>query len=182
VANAEPGAQLPLLLTVLDAQVTVARRGVQRTMPVSALFAGARMTTLAPDELVIACAIPPISPTAGYADGEFRRGHAGPPLVSVVAVVELDDIGAISTARLGISGASEVPLRLRDEEAILIGQTVTPEVFAGVAEMAAERVVMGDQVLADVALRKRATRALLARALAEGSALATQHRHQEEQA
>jgi hypothetical protein len=30
VANAEPGVQLPLMLTVLDTQVTVARQGARR--------------------------------------------------------------------------------------------------------------------------------------------------------
>jgi aerobic carbon-monoxide dehydrogenase medium subunit len=181
VANAEPGAQLPLLLTVLDAQATVARRGSQRVTPVSALFAGARATTLAPDELVIACAIPSLSPTAGYAIGEFRRGHAGPPIVSVVAIVEIDDVGIVSTARLGISGASEIPLRLREEEMLLVGRTVSEHVIGEVAELAAGRVEMGDQMLASVALRRRAARALLARALAEGTMLAIQRRRQEEQ-
>ncbi len=178
VANAEPGAQLPLLLTVLDAQVTVARGGSRRTTPVSTLFAGARATTLAPDELVISCTIPVLNPTARYALSEFRRGHSGPPLVSVVAVVGVNDAGAIDAARLGVSGVSEVPLRLHDEEAMLIGRSASPAVFAEVAEQAAARVVMKDQVLADAALRRRATRALLARALAEATALATQRRHE----
>jgi carbon-monoxide dehydrogenase medium subunit len=181
VAYAEPGAQLPLLLTVLDAQATIARRDSQRITSVSALFSGARATTLAPDELVIACTIPLFSLTAGYAIGEFRRGHAGPPLVSVVAIVEIDDAGAVSSAQLGVSGASEVPLRLRDEEALIIGRSASPEFFAEAAEMAAGRVEMGDQVLAGVGLRRRATRALLARVLAEATALAMQRRHREDQ-
>jgi carbon-monoxide dehydrogenase medium subunit len=179
VANAEPGAQLPLLLTVLDAQATIARHGSRRVAPVSSLIRGPRATTLAPDELLIELAIPPLAPAAGYALGEFRRGHSGPPLVSVVSVLELDQAGAVRSARLGVSGATEVPLRLSDEEALLIGQPATPEVFAAVARAAGERTDAGDPVLADAELRRRAMRALLARSLMEAADLARQRGRQE---
>lgn len=172
VANAEPGAQLPLLLTVLDAQATIAQRHHRRTVPISALFAGAGATTLAPDELLVEISLLPLDPDAGYAVRELRRGHSGPPLISVVAIVELDDAGAIHAAHLGVSGASEIPLRLRDEEMLLTGQPAAREQFVAVAEQAARRVSAGDPVLAGVELRRRATRALVERALADATASA----------
>lgn len=180
LANAESGAQLPLLLTVLDARATIARRGGRRVAPVSTLFLGPRATTLTPDELLIEVAVPSLAPAAGYALGEFRRGHSGPPLVAVVCLLELDDADTIRSARLGVSGATDVPLRLRDEEALLVGQQATPEVFAEVARVAGERAGAGDPVLADAELRRRATRALLARALAESADLARQRGRQED--
>jgi carbon-monoxide dehydrogenase medium subunit len=179
VANAEPGAQLPLLLTVLDAQATIARLGSRRVAPVSSLFCGPLATTLAPEELLIELAIPALAPAAGYALGEFRRGHSGPPLVAVVSVLALDEAGAVRSARLGVSGATEIPLRLRDEEALLVGQPATPEVFAAVARGVDERVGVGDPVLADAELRRRAMRALLARSLMEAADLARQRGRQE---
>lgn len=175
VANAEPGAQLPLLLTILDAQATVAARGRLRATPVADLFAGTGATTLAPDELLIELAVPALGIGAGYGMGEFRRGHAGPPLVTVLAMMELDASGAVSAARLGVSGSSEIPLRLAAEEALLVGQAPAPELFVEVAERAAAHVVAGDPVLADAGLRRQATRALLARALAEAVARASRH-------
>ncbi len=181
VANAEPGAQLPLLLTVLDAHATIARQGGRRTMPVAALITGARTTALAADELVIELAVPPLGPTTGFALGEFRRGHSGPPLVAVAAVIELDAAGGVSAARLGVTGASAVPLRLHAAESRLIGEVVTPDRLAEVAELAVAQVGTGDGVLADGALRRRAARALLARALAESMAHARQRGGTEEQ-
>lgn len=180
VANAEPGAQLPLLLTVLGAQATIASHDHRRTTPITALFAGASVTTLAPDELLTELSVPPLGPHAGYALREFRRGHSGPPLVSAVAIVELDGSGMIVTARLGVSGASEIPLRLRDEEALLTGHPAAVEHIAEVAERAARQVSAGDPVLADVELRRRATRALLARALADAAARAAHHEWKEQ--
>lgn len=172
VANAEPGAQLPLLLSVLDAQATIARQNGRRSAWVSSLFAPGGGTVLAPEELLIELAVPPLAPTAGYAIKEFRRGHSGPPLVTVVAVIELDGAGAVSSARLGVSGVSELPLRLREEEALLTGQRPAPALFADAAQRAGNAVTVGDPVLADVELRRRTTRALLTRALSESAAMA----------
>ncbi len=179
VAHAEPGAQLPLVLSVLDAQVTVARQGTRRNMPIAAVFGGARVNTLAPEELLVEVWIPPLAPAAGYAIREFRRGHSGPPLVTVATILELDDAGAIVTARMGVSGASDVPLRLREEEALLVGQTAAAATFASIAERAASRAQRGDLVLAGVDLRRRAVRALLLRALTDSAARATQAERQE---
>jgi carbon-monoxide dehydrogenase medium subunit len=179
VANAEPGAQLPLLLSVLDAQATIARRDGQRSSPVAALFAGAGVTTLAPDELLIALAVPPLGPTVGVALQEFRRGHSGPPLISVVAVVAVNASGAISAAHVGISGISAVPLRLPEAGAALVGQTTATARFAPVADQAAGLVSRGDPLLADTALRQRATRALVTRALAAALAHAVQRGNKE---
>lgn len=181
VANAEPGAQLPLLLAVLDARATLARRGSRRAASVASLITGSRATTLTADELLIEFAVPPLGRATGYALAEFRRGHSGPPLVSVVALVTLDAAGAVESARLGVSGASDVPLRLRDEEALLAGRLATPEVFAEVAGRAAGRAFgPGDPVLADEALRRRAVRALLVRALAEATEVAGSRRAEKE--
>lgn len=179
VANGEPGAQLPLLLAVLDAQATIARMGGWRTTWVSSLFAPGGGTTLAPEELIIELSVPPLSATAGYAIKEFRRGHSGPPLVTVVSVIELSG-GVIASARLGVSGARDVPLRLREEEALLTGQAPSFATFAEAARQVAGVVEMGDPVLADVGLRRRATRALVERALAESASLAAQRAGKEE--
>jgi carbon-monoxide dehydrogenase medium subunit len=172
VANAEPGAQLPLLLMVLDAHATIASKRNQRTVPVADLFIGMRATTIAPDELLIELHVPPLNPAAGFALHEFRRGHSGPPLIAAIAVVECNSDGRISAVQVGVSGASAIPLRLTDAASSLVGQMATPASFAQVAEQVARQVDLGDPVLADVALRQRATRALVARALLDAIAQA----------
>lgn len=176
VAQAEPGAQLPLLLTLLDAQATIANRDRQRTIPIADIFAGAGVTTLVPDELLIELTLPALDPAVGFALHEFRRGHSGPPLISVVALVELNADRSIRAAQVGISGASAVPVRLAEAGALLAGQTAAPQRFAQVADLAAGQVTQGDPVLADVALRQRATQALVTRALAEAATRATKSR------
>lgn len=167
LAHAEPGAQLPLALLTLDASVVAARQsGGRRTMPIASFFRGPSETALAADELLIEARIPAAAPTAGCAVHEYRRGHTGPPLVAVAAVLDLAGDGTIRLARLGLAGAAEVPLRLGAAEADLVGNVPTSALFDMVAERAAAHVRRGDAVLADVPLRQRITRALVARALA----------------
>ncbi len=177
LAHAEPGAQLSLVLLALDAAVTIAGPGRRpRTVPVAAFHRGPFVTALAADELLVEVHVPTLAPIAGCAVQEYRRGHTGPPLVAVAAVLELADDGTIGLARLSVTGVAEVPLRLRVEEADLVGNAPTGALFDAVAQRAAAQVRRGDAVLADVPLRQRITHALAARALAESHHQALQRR------
>lgn len=180
LANAEPGAQLPLALAVMDATVTVARRGGSRTIPIGELIVGDRATSLAPGELLTAVRVPATPPAAGIAMREYRRGYAGPPLLAVAAILDLDDAGAVRLARLGLGGADDIPLRLDAEVAPLVGAVPTAADFAAVAERAAGRVRHGDPVLADVPLRRRIVRALVAQTLEDARQRALARRGQAE--
>jgi len=170
LAHAEPGAQLPLLMTLLDATMTLARRNSRRTVAAADFFTGAYSTALAPDELLIQLHVPQGEPMAGFAMTEYRRGYGGPPLLAAAALLDLEDNGSIMSARLGLAGADDVPLRLDAEAAPLIGNAPTEAAFREVAARAAAHVRLGDPVHADVALRQRIAGALVAQALAESYA------------
>ncbi|HEX6122390.1 MAG TPA: FAD binding domain-containing protein, partial [Ktedonobacterales bacterium] len=137
IAQAEPGAQLPLALCLLDASITLASTRGERTVPVSEVITGVNATSLTPDELLISVRVPALSPTAGCALREFRRGYAGPPLIAVAALLVVDAAGQIRQARLGLAGTDDVPLRLADEEALLMGAPPTDDLFEEVAQRAA---------------------------------------------
>jgi aerobic carbon-monoxide dehydrogenase medium subunit len=167
LAHAEPGAQLPLLMILLGADLTLARRDGRRTISASDFFVGAGSTALTPGELLVQVHIPASAPTAGFAIHEYRLGYGGPPLLAAAALLDLDDAGKIASVRLGLAGADDVPLRLDAEAAPLIGVSPTDHAFLEVAGQAAARVRRGDGVHADVALRRHITAALVTRALDE---------------
>jgi CO/xanthine dehydrogenase FAD-binding subunit len=73
---------------------------------------------------------------------------------------------------MGVSGVSDVPLRLHEEEVLILGQPASEETFARIAERGAGSVQRGDPVMAGIELRRRAVRALLLRALTKSAALA----------
>lgn len=167
VAHAELGAQIPLALAMLDGEVTVARRGGTRTVHASQLFVGERATSLAPDELLVALRFPVAAQDMVFAMREYRRGYSGPPLLAAAAGLALGDDGTIRAARLGLSGADDVPLRLGEQEAALVGAKPSDGALRAVAEQAARRVVRADAVLADLALRRRIARTLMLQVLDE---------------
>ncbi len=165
VANAEPGAQLPLFLTLVDAVATIASQSGRRTMLIADLIQGARATAIMPDELLVEITVPPGSPTWRYALREFRRGHSGPPVLTAIALIDQASSGLPTRTRMGISGTGPVPLRLVEEEAILEGQSANSALIAQVAARVATRSATGDPLLAESAFRQHMAGALIARAI-----------------
>jgi CO/xanthine dehydrogenase FAD-binding subunit len=180
LAHAEPGAQLPLLMLLLDAELALARRDGRRTISASDFFTGACTTALAPDELLTEIHIPASDAFGAFAIHEYRRGYGGPPLLAAAALLDLDDAGSIVHLRLGMAGADDVPLRVDAEAAPLMGTIPTDTIVRQVAEQAAARVRLGDAVHADMALRRRIAAALVARAIEEAYGRALARRGAEE--
>ena len=81
--------------------------------------------------------------------------------MTVATILELGGSGTIVSGRMGDSGVSDVPLRLHEEEALILGQPASEETFARIAERGAGSARRGDPVMAGIELRRRAARALL---------------------
>jgi CO/xanthine dehydrogenase FAD-binding subunit len=81
---------------------------------------------------------------------------------------------------MGDSGVSDVPLRLHEEEALILGQPASEETSTRIAERGTGSVQRGDPVMAGIELRRRTVRALLG-ALTKNAALAKRDGLKEEQ-
>jgi CO/xanthine dehydrogenase FAD-binding subunit len=114
VAHADPAAELPTVLTALDARFTVrSLRGVRR-LAADELFAGFLTTTLAPDELVVEIDLPSLPAGAGSAFVEYARVH-GDFALAGAAVAVSPDRAAVVLLRAG-----PTPLRVADAERALV--------------------------------------------------------------
>jgi CO/xanthine dehydrogenase FAD-binding subunit len=114
VAHADPAAELPVVLTALDARFTVRSVRGARTLAPSELFAGFLTTTLAPDELVVEIDVPPLPPGAGTAFVEYARVHGDFALAG--AAVTVSSAGAAVV----LLRAAPTPLRVADAERALV--------------------------------------------------------------
>jgi carbon-monoxide dehydrogenase medium subunit len=141
LALADPAHDPPAILIALDARVLVASRDSRREVAVAELASGPFASTLAPDELIVEVRIPPldglvvahrkfIARTASF------RDEAGYPTVSCGVALALDDNGACTRARVGISGAHRVPARVRVTEELLENEPITPELARTAARAA----------------------------------------------
>jgi xanthine dehydrogenase YagS FAD-binding subunit len=99
-------------------------------------------TELAADELITAVEIPPLPDAARSVYRKVRdRASYAFALVSVAAVIELDERGKVRTARLALGGVAHKPWRAQLAEKALQGASATEESFRQAAEAELELAV-----------------------------------------
>jgi CO/xanthine dehydrogenase FAD-binding subunit len=113
VAHADPGAELPVALTALDARFHVRSARGERVLGADGLFVAPLMTTLEPDELLAEIEVPPLPPGAGTAFTEYAVTHGG------FAVAGGAVVRAPGHAAIALLGAGPVPVRATDAERAL---------------------------------------------------------------
>jgi xanthine dehydrogenase YagS FAD-binding subunit len=127
-------------LLTYDAEVEVAGRG---RLAVADLFGdgsdGTRDHVLREGELITQVHLPPAIP--GEKAAYFRqmsRKWAEWPLVEVVVRLLLDDV-TVRDAKVGIGGVANIPFRLAEVEAALVGNAATAELFATASALSIQR-------------------------------------------
>jgi CO/xanthine dehydrogenase FAD-binding subunit len=147
MANATPSADVAPPLLVLDAQAKIAGLDGERTIELDQLFLGPGQTVLAPEEILAAIVIPPVSPALAGEYIKFSpREMMDLAYVGVaVALVLNGGQKRCEKARIALGAVSPTPMRARRAEALLENQIVTEELAerAG-AEAAAESKPISD--------------------------------------
>ncbi|WP_407278448.1 FAD binding domain-containing protein [Aromatoleum evansii] len=103
VAHADPSAELPLCLALLDGEVVLRSRRGARVLKAGAFFQGMLMTARQPDELVEEVRYPLASPGTAYAFEEFSSRHGDFAIVACAAAVNGDGI------RFAVGGVADRP-------------------------------------------------------------------------
>jgi len=125
-AHADPAAELPVVLTALDARFRVASTRGERVLGAADMFVGQLEPGIEPDELLVEIEVPPVAAGTGAAFVEFARRHGDFALGGVAAMVELDAEGICRGAAISLLGAGPTPLRPGDAEAALVGAPLDP--------------------------------------------------------
>jgi aerobic carbon-monoxide dehydrogenase medium subunit len=113
LAHADPAAELPVVLAVLEGSVEAASAsGERRAIPAAEFFAGALESALRPGELAVSAFFPALPPRAGTAFAETARRHGDYGLAGVAALVALDDDLRVAVARIGCLGVAATPFVL----------------------------------------------------------------------
>ena len=145
VAHADPAAELPILLQVLDAEMEVRSAGSQRTIPADDFFMGLLMTAMNPDELLTGVSFALPDTGTGWGFHEVARRHGDFALVAAAAVVTLDGQGAVAETAVALGGISDRPLRVGAVEDALQGGAPTTETIEAASRLVAESVTpVGD--------------------------------------
>lgn len=164
IANADPAAELPMVLQALDGAVVVRGPSGRRTIAASDLFQDAMTTSIAPDEILVEVRLPVMPTGAGYAIEEFAR-RQGDFAIAAVTVVILREGRGCAFARIATAGISSHSERLRAAEKMLEQHGLGEDAVARAAEAAASAVEPLSDQHASAAYRRQLTQVLTERAL-----------------
>ncbi|HXP98370.1 MAG TPA: FAD binding domain-containing protein [Telmatospirillum sp.] len=166
IVTASPAADSLPALTVLSARLDLASPNAHRTVALREFITGSHATGLRPGEIVTAVriALAP-RPALHHAEKVGQRRMLSGTLVSLAAVIAMDDDGRIEQASLAFGNLGPTVLVSVEAEAELIGRRLDRDALAaaGVAVRRAAR--PQDDVRASAAYRLRLAGNLLFRLL-----------------
>ena len=136
LAHGDPASDLPAIMLITEASVTLQGAGGQRSVAAADLFQDYLETAVTPDEVLTEIRIPTLDGW-GFGYEKFNRRSEDWAMVAVSAV--LKQTGDVcEDVRVGLTNMGSVPLRARAVEDALRGQALTREQIAAAAEHAAE--------------------------------------------
>lgn len=165
LALAYPGAEIPLILVTLGADICLNSVRGERNMRADEFIRGALDTALAEDEYIKSAQIrlPPSSAKSSFI--EVSRRHGDFALAAAAVVVDLARASAVTYARVAVSGGTGAPVRLAGLEQALTGTIPKAEALADMAGDAIAPIeVFGDHHYPED-YRRHLLRAALQRAL-----------------
>lgn len=109
IAHADPAAELPLILTALGGEVTVASSAGSRRIAAADLFHGFLMTAVKPNEIVTEVSFPSSNGDCKFAFEEFARRPGDFALGAVACRIERDGDSLVSM-RVALAGVGHVPV------------------------------------------------------------------------
>jgi carbon-monoxide dehydrogenase medium subunit len=166
LAHADPAQDPPPMLMALDAEVTLTSRGGQRRVPLDTFFVGYLTTVMEPGEVLTAIHLPPLPGGMRAAYTKFLpRTHDDYATVSVAATMRLDGDRRCEDVRVALGGAAATPLRARNVEDALRGETVTDERIAEAATLVLDIIDPPDDARGSAAYKRRMARVWTERTL-----------------
>jgi len=155
-------------LIALEAKVKVAKKGVERVMPLAELYTGKgkRPLALEPGEVLVEVQFPAaIAEWSGNYQKLRYRGAMDFPLVGVAAVIAKDGGGTCSKANVVLTAVGTGPMVVEQASEILEGQRITGELVAQAADAAYEVARPVDNIGSDASYRRKMVRVLTRRAI-----------------
>jgi aerobic carbon-monoxide dehydrogenase medium subunit len=165
LVHADPSAELPAVLTVLDGSVRLARHaGPVREVPAAAFFTGPLESAVEPGELAVSAFFPSLPPRTGSAFCEVARRHGDYAMAGAAAVVSLDEDLRIASARVACVSVGPVPILL-DVSEVCAHRPAASVDWAAVARDVRDRIDPEGDIHATAAYRRHLTGVLAERAL-----------------
>ena len=138
VAHADPAADLPVILTALNASFVLQSVSGSRAVVADDFFTDFYTTAMTAHEVLTEIRVP--LPAAGSGTAYVKLPHpaSGYVVVSAGVLITRQASGSCASARVALGGLGSGPVRARATETGLQGKSLTPEVIAAAAAKAIE--------------------------------------------
>ncbi len=165
LAHADPAADMPPVMLVLDATFVLQSKTGKRSVPARKFFKGPFATALKPTELLTEIQLPAPPQGAGTAYVSFEQAASGYALVGAAALVAVAKGGGMVTrADLAFTGLADTPF-LAAAAAKLVGTAGEAGLIKQAAEAAVGGVEANDDIHAPAEYRLHLARVAARRAL-----------------
>ena len=134
LCHLDPAAELPAMAVLHDAVLHVVGPDGKRSLPMAGFMTGYMSTSLKTGELLTSVDFPVWPAGHGYSFLEFSRRHGDFAVAAAACLITLDKGGAISRIAVTVGGVEVLPRRLKQAEAMLLGNKGDEVLFAKAAE------------------------------------------------
>ena len=165
VANADPAAEIPLVLATLGGEVEYMTADGPGRLRAAEFFAGPMMTNLPPDAVLTRVRFPVWPGKVGVGFHEVSARRSDFAYVSACAQVSFDVSGVCVACVLGVGGAVPVPTRVEEAGLKLAGKRVTDADIDDALDATIPSLDIMTDHYASPDYRRRVARELAARAL-----------------
>ena len=122
-AHADPSAEWPLLIMLLDCSINIISYKNSRTILAKDFFISELTTDLKEDEIIKSFNFPKIKQNYGWSFEEIVQRSGDFALFSAGSIIEIDH-NIIIDSKLCVGGAGETPIRLSNIEALIKGKNI----------------------------------------------------------
>ena len=139
LANADPAAELPVIMLALGARLKVRNADRERWVEARDFFVGMFTTDMAPDEMLVEIELPFTPPRTGWSFMEVAPRAGDYALMGVAAMVTLDEERRCTHARLVYLNAGDGPVEAREAGSILEGKLLDASSIEEAADLASQK-------------------------------------------
>lgn len=139
LANADPAAELPVIMLALDARMKVRSTSAERWVDAPNFFSGIFTTDLAADEMLVEIELPYTQARTGWSFMEVAPRAGDYALMGVAALVTLEESGACKQAKLVYLNAGDGPVDAKEAAKLLEGERLEDKLIESAAALASEK-------------------------------------------
>lgn len=139
LANADPAAELPVIMLALNARLKVCSVDQERWVDAHNFFSGMFTTDLGQGDMLVEIELPSHPPRTGWSFLEVAPRAGDYALMGIAALITLDEAGKCTAAKLVFLNAGDGPVEAKEAVKLLEGESLNDALMEQAAGHASEK-------------------------------------------